>query len=284
MDGRVGGGHTGRHVAYGGRLQHSQLAQPVVGPTWHDVLVALTLTRVGAAPPPRAAPLATVATGVRPAHSLALLPDRDLCVCAAENGGKLLVVSLQTQRVDRELAGHRGPVNTLALAAGGRLLLSGSDGQQQRRPPCAAPPLRPHASRAGAPQPLPEKPLRRRLPPSAPAAPGQPAPPPAPHGGHGPTCSPAPAPTGACHRPTKSWPPTTASAASPASLITSASPATPCKAGPDNCAATDTPSAKPANTIRPATRQAPDEPAVRRMTSSQRPKRSTASDRRWSTR
>ena len=60
-------------------------------------------------------------------HSLVVLPDDDTCVVSAENDGALHVVSLRSASVIRTLQAHTAPVNRLALADDGRLLLSASD-------------------------------------------------------------------------------------------------------------------------------------------------------------
>ncbi len=60
-------------------------------------------------------------------HAAVVLPDGETCVVSAENGGELYRVSLRTGEVATLHGGHGMPVNDLALAAGGRLLLSASD-------------------------------------------------------------------------------------------------------------------------------------------------------------
>ena len=87
----------------------------------------VALIRIGTAPTPRLAETFTVPVPDSGLHSLVVLPDGDTCVVSAENGGILYVVSLGEGRAIDRLVGHTGPVNSLALADAGRLLLSASD-------------------------------------------------------------------------------------------------------------------------------------------------------------
>ncbi|WP_329519067.1 WD40 repeat domain-containing protein [Spirillospora sp. NBC_01491] len=85
------------------------------------------LTRVGTAAGPLPRPLSTLVLPRQELHSAVVLPDGDTCVVSAENDGTLYVASLGEERVVDRLSGHEGPVNSLALGGGGRLLLSASD-------------------------------------------------------------------------------------------------------------------------------------------------------------
>ncbi|HET9381117.1 MAG TPA: WD40 repeat domain-containing protein [Streptomyces sp.] len=60
-------------------------------------------------------------------HAVVALPNGETCVVSAENGGDLYRVSLRGGEVANLRGGHGMPVNGLALADRGRLLLSASD-------------------------------------------------------------------------------------------------------------------------------------------------------------
>lgn len=82
-------------------------------------------SRIGHVYPPRPKP-APVLRLPHHVNDFVVLPDGDTVVAACENDGTLLLVSLNEGTVD-ELAGHGMPVNSLALADAGRLLVSASD-------------------------------------------------------------------------------------------------------------------------------------------------------------
>ncbi|UGQ10440.1 hypothetical protein LO772_26845 [Yinghuangia sp. ASG 101] len=84
------------------------------------------------APEPLPVPVSTLVLPERQLQSMVLLPDGDTCVVSAENDGAVHVASLSGQRVLRCLEEHTGPVNSLALAADGRLLLTASDDETIR--------------------------------------------------------------------------------------------------------------------------------------------------------
>jgi WD40 repeat protein len=87
----------------------------------------VSFTRIGLTRSPRETASVTIATPALEAHGLVLLPDGDTCALGAENDGEVYLVSLSEGRVTGSLDGHRGPVNSLAPADDGRLLLTGSD-------------------------------------------------------------------------------------------------------------------------------------------------------------
>ncbi len=92
----------------------------------------VALIRIGPAPTPRLAETFTLPLPEGSPHSLVVLPDGDTCVVGAENDGTLYLVSLGEGRAFDRLVGHSGPVNSLALADAGRLLLSASDDESIR--------------------------------------------------------------------------------------------------------------------------------------------------------
>jgi WD40 repeat protein len=92
----------------------------------------VALTRIGPAPMPRLAETFTLPLPDGGLHGLVLLPDGDTCAVSAENDGTLYLVSLAEGRALDRLVGHDGPVNSLALADAGRLLLSASDDETIR--------------------------------------------------------------------------------------------------------------------------------------------------------
>jgi WD40 repeat protein len=87
----------------------------------------VALIRIGTAPAPRLTETFTLPLPDGGLHSIVVLPDGDTCVVSAENDGTLYLVSLAEGRAFDRLVGHVGPVNSLALADAGRLLLSASD-------------------------------------------------------------------------------------------------------------------------------------------------------------
>jgi WD40 repeat protein len=87
----------------------------------------VALIRIGTAPSPRLTETFTLPLPDGGLHSVVVLPDGDTCVVSAENDGTLYLVSLAEGRAFDRLVGHVGPVNSLALADAGRLLLSASD-------------------------------------------------------------------------------------------------------------------------------------------------------------
>ncbi|MEV6605343.1 WD40 repeat domain-containing protein [Kutzneria sp. NPDC051319] len=87
----------------------------------------MALIRIGTAPAPRLTETFTLPLPDGGLHSVVVLPDGDTCVVSAENDGTLYLVSLAEGRAFDRLVGHVGPVNSLALADAGRLLLSASD-------------------------------------------------------------------------------------------------------------------------------------------------------------
>jgi WD40 repeat protein len=87
----------------------------------------VALLRIGTAPAPRLTETFTLPLPDGGLHSMVVLPDGDTCVVSAENDGTLYLVSLAEGRALDRLVGHAGPVNSLALADAGRLLLSASD-------------------------------------------------------------------------------------------------------------------------------------------------------------
>jgi len=92
----------------------------------------VALIRIGPAVTPRLAETFTLPLPDGGVHSLVVLPDGDTCVVGAENDGALYLVSLGEGRAFDRLVGHSGPVNSLALADAGRLLLSASDDESIR--------------------------------------------------------------------------------------------------------------------------------------------------------
>jgi WD40 repeat protein len=85
------------------------------------------LRRVGEAAEPRPKSLFTMTLPDPGLHGIVVLPDGDTCVVSAENDGVLYIASLHEGRPVDRLTGHTGPVNCLASADDGRLLLSASD-------------------------------------------------------------------------------------------------------------------------------------------------------------